>query len=281
MKVLTVLRKIASTPQGAFGLGVLILFFSTAIVVGIDPAVVGYNAFAFHPKSDLAPPSLQNPFGADNFGRSVFSQVLRSMPLDAFISLSVVGVSVFVGGLLGAVAGYFGGVVEDITMRTTDLFLAFPAAVLTIAVATALGPGALNAMVALMVVNWTTYARLARGDTLSLRGKAFVMAAQINGKGAFFILRKHVLPNIVPSLLAIATVGTGAVMITFSVLGYLGLGAQPPSIELGMLVYQGQSFLRSAPWYPLIPGATILVVTMAFAFVGDSIREVLLPSSSS
>jgi peptide/nickel transport system permease protein len=273
-----VLKQVVRDPAGAVGLGIVAVFVGTAIIVGVDPKILNYNPFSFSFYNELRPPSLQYPFGTDNFGRSIFSEVLMATPLDAFVSIAVVAFSLLVGGFLGALAGYVGGKADESIMRLTDIFLSFPALILAVGISDALGPGAIHAMVALMVVSWPTYARLARGDSLALREQAFIKAAKLSGRGAFYMLRRHILPNVSPSLIAYASVNTGFIIIAFSVLGYLGLGAQPPRLEWGMLVFQGQSYLRTAPWFPLIPGAVILVVTIGFSFLGDALRDVLDPT---
>lgn len=277
-RLASILKQVVRDPAGAVGLGIVVVFLVTAVVVGIDPKILNYNPFDFSFYNELRPPSLQYPFGTDNFGRSILSEVLMATPLDAFVSIAVVAFSLAVGGILGALAGYFGSKADEAIMRLTDIFLSFPALILAVGISDALGPGAIHAMVALMVVSWPTYARLARGDCLAIREQAFIKAAKLSGRSVAYTLRKHILPNVSPSLIAYASVNTGFIIIAFSVLGYLGLGAQPPRLEWGMLVFQGQSYLRTAPWFPLIPGAIILVVTVGFSFLGDALRDALDPT---
>lgn len=274
----TLLRLVAKEKTGLFGLAIVVVFFGTAIVVGLFPRISGYNAFAISAAKELLPPSISFPFGTDNFGRGILQAVVAAAPTDALVTFSVVGFSLLFGGILGALAGYTGGRMDEVLMRTTDVFLSFPALILAVGISDALGPGAINAMAALMVVSWPTYARLARGDTLAIREQAFIKAAKLNGKGGGYVIRRHVIPNVLPSLIAYASVNTGFVIITFSVLGYLGLGAQPPAVEWGNLVFLGQSYIRTAPWFPLIPGAIILLVAVGFSLLGDSLRDALDPT---
>jgi len=272
------LRSVLRDKTGAFGLIVVVGFFATGIVVGLFPQISGYSAFAISAAKELRPPSVAFPFGTDNFGRGILQAVVAATPIDALVTFSVVGFSLLFGGLFGALAGYVGGRVDELLMRTTDVFLSFPALILAVGISDALGPGAINAMAALMVVSWPTYARLARGDTLAIREQAYIKAAKLNGKGGGYVIRRHVVPNVLPSLIAYASVNTGFVIITFSVLGYLGLGAQPPAVEWGNLVFLGQSYIRTAPWFPLIPGVVILLVAIAFSLLGDSLRDALDPT---
>jgi len=272
------LRLVLREKTGAFGLIVVAGFFVTGIVVGVFPRLSGYDAFAISASKELLPPSTAFPFGTDNFGRGVFQAVLAATPTDALVTFSVVGFSLLFGGLFGALAGYMGGRVDELLMRVTDVFLSFPALILAVGISDALGPGAINAMAALMVVSWPTYARLARGDTLAIREQAYIKAAKLNGKGGGYVIRRHVVPNVLPSLIAYASINTGFVIITFSVLGYLGLGAQPPAVEWGNMVFLGQSYIRTAPWFPLIPGLVILLVAVAFSLLGDSLRDALDPT---
>ena len=264
--------------SSGLGLVIVSLFLGIALVVGLFPGIVGYDPFQISATGILLPPSYTYLFGTDNLGRSIVKEVLIAIPLDAFVSLGVVVVSVAVGGVLGALAGYVGGRADEIIMRVTDMFLSFPALILAVGISATLGPGATNAMISIIVVDWPTYARFARGDALAIRDQAFVKAARFNGRNITYILRKHIFPNIAPSLISYASVDMGFAIITLSILGYLGLGAQPPAVELGMLVFQGQSYLSNAPWFSLIPGAIILIVTIGFSFVGDALRDVLDPT---
>jgi len=277
-ETIQITKSLLKDKGGFAGLVIVALFYITAIVIALRPQLSGYDPYAINISNELLPPSLSFPFGTDNLGRSVLAEVLAATPLDALVSTTVVLSSALIGGLLGVVAGYLGGIFEEIIMRITDAFLAFPALILAVGVSAALGPGAINAMIALIVVSWPTYARLTRGDTLVIRELPFVKSAKLSGRSVFYILRKHILPNVSSSLISYATVNVGFAIIAFSVLGYLGLGAQPPSVEWGALVFQGQSYLRTAPWFPLAPALLILVVTLGFSFLGDALRDALDPT---
>jgi peptide/nickel transport system permease protein len=271
---LSLLRK---SPLYLFGVVFVALYLGYSAVAGVDPSITGFNPTHTNLAATLRPPSLQYPFGTDDVGRSLFLEVLYGAPIDAGVSLAIILFSFTVGVLSGSIAGYFGGVVDETIMRVTDIFLAFPGLVLAVAIAAALGPGLVNALIAVAVVWWPIYTRIARGETLSAKEHQYVLAAKAAGLSRTRIVLSHIIPNVTTPMIAYATADVGNVIILFSVLGYLGLGAQPPHVDLGRLVYDGQNYIQFAPWYPIIPGLVIFVIVIAFAFVGDLIRDFLDP----
>jgi peptide/nickel transport system permease protein len=260
------------------GLAVIAVVWGAALVMFLDPHLTNYNPLAFNYAASLRPPSLTYPFGTDYLGRSLSDEVLSALPIDISSSIVAVGVDMTFGAVLGATAGYLGGRTEELIMRVTDLFLSFPGLILAVAISYALGPDVLHALYAIMIVSWPGPCRYARAEALVVRSQAFVKAARLSGKGSFFIMRKHVFPNIAPTLVTIGSVELGSVLLVFSALGYLGLGAQPPAVQLGLLVYYGQTYIRTAPWYALIPGGIILAVAMSYNFLADGLRDVLDPT---
>jgi peptide/nickel transport system permease protein len=270
---------VKGNPLYIFGLTVVVSYLLYSLVVGLDPSILGYNPVTVHLTNALRPPSLAFPFGTDSVGRSVFLAVLYGAPIDAGVSLAIIAFSFTLGVVSGSLAGYMGGFVDEVIMRITDIFLAFPGLVLAVAIAAALGPGLINAMIALMVVWWPIYTRIARGEALTAKQHQFVLAAKASGMGGLRISTRHIIPNVVNPIIAYATADFGNVIILFSVLGYLGLGAQAPRLDLGGLVYNGQTYIQTAPWYPIFPGIVIFVIVIAFAFVGDLISEFLNPRS--
>jgi peptide/nickel transport system permease protein len=270
-----------SNPLYIFGLTVVTLFLGFSFVVALFPSVLNYNISQINLSNTLRPPSLQFPFGTDDLGRNLFLRVLSGAPLDAEISLSIVVVSLIVGVLTGSVAGYFGGAIDEIIMRITDVFLAFPGLILVVAIAAALGPGFFNAFIALVIVWWPIYTRIARGETLFIKEHQYVLASRASGLGRFRIVREHIIPNVITPMMVYATVDIGNVIIVFSVLGFLGLGAQPPQVDIGRIVYDGQNFLQFAPWYPVIPGLVLFVIVLSFAFTGDFLRDYFDPQMRS
>jgi peptide/nickel transport system permease protein len=182
-----------------------------------------------------------------------------------------------VGGLLGAISGFYGGKVDEIVMRVTDIFLAFPGLILALAIAAALGPSLLHVMEALLVVWWPTYARLSRAEALTVKENQYIEAARASGLRDIEIVFRHVLPNILPPLMIYATLDIGSVILNASVLSYIGLGAQPPQAEWGRMVFDGQSYLMTQWWLPIFPGVAIMVTVLGFNLLGDGLRDALDP----
>lgn len=225
----------------------------------------------------LLPPSSAHPFGTDDLGRDILSRVIAGAPIDAQIAFVVVLVSLILGGGLGAFAGYLGGVLEDVVMRITDIFLSFPALVLAMAVAIAIGPGLGNSMMALLVVWWPWYARIARGEAITVKNSQYVEAAHAAGLSTRQVVLRHILPNILMPLLVYATLDISNVILTGSVLSFIGLGAQPPQPEWGRMVFDGQDYLSSAWWMSVLPAFAIFIVVLGFSLFGDGLRDAFDP----
>lgn len=259
------------------GLVVVLAFLIYSAVFTFYPAIINYNPSSINFNAILQPPSVAFPFGTDDLGRNLFLKVLNGAPIDAGISLAVVLLALTIGLLTGALAGYFGGVIHQAIMGVTDIFLAFPGLVLAVAFAAALGAGTINVIIALAIVWWPVYTRLARGETLTVKEQQYVMAARASGLNGVKIVLSHIMPNVLTPMIAYATADVGNVILLSAVLGYLGLGAQPPNVDLGRIVYDGQNFVRFAPWYSILPGITLFIIAISFAFVGDLLRDFLDP----
>jgi peptide/nickel transport system permease protein len=247
------------------------------IVALLGERMLPYNPYTQNFAQALLPPSATHLFGTDDLGRDIFSRVIAGAPIDAQIAFVVVLVSLVLGGTLGAFAGYFGGVIEDVVMRVTDVFLAFPALVLAMAVAIAIGPGLVNSMMALLVVWWPWYARIARGEALAIKNSQYMEAARAVGLKDIQIVARHVLPNILMPLLVYATLDISNVILTGSILSFIGLGAQPPQPEWGRMVFDGQDYLSGAWWMSLLPAFAIFIVVLAFSLFGDGLRDAFDP----
>jgi peptide/nickel transport system permease protein len=259
------------------GMVIVVGFIVIALTMWLsNDALLPYNPYTFSPAL-LYPPSLSHLFGTDNLGRDVFSRVLAGAPYDAEVPVAVLTIAVSLGLVSGTVAGYIGGRVEEVIMRVTDIFLAFPGLVLALAIADSLGPGIQSSILALSPVWWPTYTRLARGETLSIKSQQYMEASRASGQRARYIIIHHVVPNIIPVLLVYATIDFGNVILTFSVLSFLGVGAQVPAPEWGLSTVQQEQYLTSAPWAPIIPAIAIVVVALGFALVGDGLRDALDP----
>lgn len=267
-------RDIWRSPLMVFGLLVVLALLVTAIFA---PLLAPTDPTTMHLAQRLKPPSSQHPFGTDDLGRDILARVIWGSRVSLEIGLIVVGVAGSVGFTLGATSGYFRGLADDIVMRIMDIVLAFPPLILAMAIASFLGPDLNNAMLAIAVVHIPKYTRLARGEAFMLRETLYVLAARSNGASAWRIIRHHIMPNSLASILVIATLDFGLVILTAASLGFLGLGAQPPTPEWGLMVSDGRKYLTDAPWFATFPGLTIVVVVIAANVFGDGLRDLLDP----
>jgi peptide/nickel transport system permease protein len=229
--------------------------------------------------SSFVPPSWGHFFGTDELGRDVFSRVLYGARLSIPLALLLVTLALLIGGTLGAIAGYFGGIVDGFVMRSADLVFAFPAIILAMVVTAALGPTVRNAVLALVIVSWPSYARVVRGLVLSVGEAEYVQSARLLGKSARRTLLRDILPNVFGPVLVLATLDLGNAVLLLSGLSFLGLGAQPPQPEWGAGVAEGTQYFQYW-WIGTFPGLAIFTVVLAFNFLGDSLRDALDPQSS-
>ena len=228
----------------------------------------------------LQPPSGAHWFGTDGLGRDIYDRIVWGSRITLYI-VGLVGVIVVpVGLLVGTVAGYVGGMVDNVLMRITDIFLAFPRLILALALVAALGPGLENAVLAIALTTWSPYARIARAEALTIRGSEFIMAAQVQGASTGGILVRHVMPLCLSSVIVRLTLDMAGIILTAAGLGFLGLGAQPPTPEWGAMISTGRQYLLDQWWVPTVPGIAIFVVSLGFNLLGDGLRDVLDPKSS-
>jgi peptide/nickel transport system permease protein len=225
--------------------------------------------------SILATPSLQHWFGADDLGRDILARILRGVEVSFIVAVSVTLVTMIIGILVGLYAGFYGGKVDQLLMQITDIFLAFPGVLLAIAFAAVLGPGITNLVIALCVVGWVSYARLARGQTLSLRNRQHVHAAESLGASVPRILFKHVLPLLGSILIVEATYSLASVMIAEASLSFLGLGIQAPNASWGAMLRDGVRYMLVAPHYVLLVGLSLMSLILAINLLGDQLRDKL------
>lgn len=222
-------------------------------------------------------PSGEHIFGTDRLGRDMLSRVILGARPALIIPIGVVAFAILLGAPLGAIAGYKGGWIDEIIMRITDLFLAFPSLLLAMAIVLALGRGLQSAAVALVISWWPWYTRLVRGVTISLRRRYFVEAAQAIGVNDLIIIARHILPNTVSPILVQATVDMGTVILAMGGLAFLGIGTQPPNPDWGLMVSEGRSFILEQWWISTFPGIAIFVVVLAFNLLGDTLRDIFDP----
>ncbi|MBI1776278.1 MAG: ABC transporter permease [Proteobacteria bacterium] len=222
-------------------------------------------------------PSWRHWLGSDNFGRDVWSRLIFGARISLTISILSVSLAATIGTAVGLAAGYFGGWVDLVLMRVTDVFLGFPALILALAVIAVLGPGIVNVTLALVIVFWTEYARVVRAATLILREQAYVQAARILGASDFRILFLEILPNAVGPIIVLATLGLGGAIIAESALGFLGFGVPPPQPTWGWTLAYGTKFMRTEPWLSIVSGGAIMLTVLGFNLLGDGLRDILDP----
>lgn len=228
----------------------------------------------------LMPPSASHWFGTDDLGRDVFARVVYGARISLLVGLLSVSIAMVIGSLVGVTAGYFGGKLGEVLMRGIDILLAFPSILLAILIVAILGPGLINAMIAIGIVNVPIYARLLRSTTLQLRNQEFIEAAHSMGASDWYIIFRHILPNCLSPLIVQVTLGIGAAILETAGLSFLGLGAQPPTPEWGTMLAQAKDFIRTAPWTLMFPGMAITLVVVAFNLMGDGLRDMLDPRTA-
>ncbi|MGI4952226.1 MAG: ABC transporter permease [Janthinobacterium lividum] len=256
--------------------GLLVALFLIAVAV-LAPLLATHDPGAQDLAHRLARPSAAHWLGTDELGRDVFSRLLFGGRITLGMVVAVVLLVAPVGLAVGCVAGYAGGVWDRLLMRVTDIFLAFPRLILALAFVAALRPGVTSAVAAIALTAWPPYARLARAETLSLRGTDFIAAARLAGASPFRIVLRHVAPLCLPSLVVRVTLDMSSIILTAAGLGFLGMGAQPPSPEWGAMIATARRFILEQWWVPTIPGLAIFAASLAFNLLGDGLRDVLDP----
>lgn len=227
----------------------------------------------------VQPPSAEHWFGTDRMGRDLFSRVIYGGRTSLAASFSLVAVIMAAGTILGILAGYFGKAVDAVIMRIADMMISFPGMVLAIAVAGILGANIKNAVIAIAIVSWTKYARLARSLVLKIKNLDYIAAARLTGSKTSKILWKYMLPNVLPTMLITGTTDIGSMMMEIAGLSFLGFGAQSPTAEWGLMLNEGRAYMTTAPWLMVFPGAAIFITVVVFNLLGDSLRDVLDPRS--
>ena len=247
------------------------------LVAALAPLLATYSPYEQVLADRLLPPSWAHLFGTDGLGRDIASRVVYGSRVSLTIALLVAAISTPIGMLIGILSGYLGGAVDEILMRLADIFLAFPRLILAIAFAAALGPGVENAIIAIAIAHWPSYARLARAETLNVKNNDYIQAMRVLGVGKLHIMAGHIAPMCLSSIIVRMSLDMGTIILTAAGLGFLGLGAQPPMPEWGLMVADGRQFLVDQWWVSTLPGLAILVVVMGFNLLGDGIRDVLDP----
>ncbi|MFY8114441.1 MAG: nickel transporter permease [Rhabdaerophilum sp.] len=253
----------------------LIIVVALLLIAAFAPLIAPYDPLAQNLSQRLLPPSSKNWFGTDALGRDIFSRIIHGARITlAIVVLVVISVGP-VGLLIGTVAGYFGGWVDTVLMRVTDVFLAFPRLVLALAFVAVLGPGIENAVIAIACTAWPPYARVARAETLVIRNADYIAAVRLQGAGHGRIILRHVVPMCLSSVIVRTTLDMAGIILTAAGLGFLGLGAQPPLPEWGAMIATGREFIFDQWWVAAFPGIAICLVALGFNLLGDGLRDVL------
>lgn len=260
-------------------------FFLTLVILLILVALFSEQLAPYDPYEQnlmeaLQPPSAQHIMGTDQYGRDMFSRVLVGGRTSIFATLALVAVIALFGTVVGTLCGYYGGNVDSLVMRISDVCLAFPGLVFAMAVAALLGGGISNAVLALAVISWPKYSRVARSQTLALKTAPFISAARLSGCGSNQIILHHILPNILGPILVTAMLDIGTMMMELAGLSFLGLGTKPPVAEWGNMMSSGRSMLQMYPWVVLSPGIGIFISVVLFNLLGDTVRDYLDPRNS-
>jgi peptide/nickel transport system permease protein len=268
---------ISRDPLAMASVVIIVVFLLIAIFAPLIAPYPEQGAGKSSPDTLFLPPSAEHPFGTDELGRDVLSRVIYGARPAFIVPLIVVIAAVAIGAPLGAIAGYKGGWVDEVIMRITDLFLAFPSLLLAMAITAALGRGLENAAIALVISWWPWYARLVRGIAAGLRERPFVEAAQAVGVKEGVIITRHILPNSISPILVQVTVDMGTVILVAGGLAFIGLGTQPPAADWGLMISTGRTSVLNQWWISLFPALMIFILILAFNLLGDVLRDILDP----
>lgn len=268
------LRRLARSRNIVVGAFLLLLIALCAILA---PVLTDYDPLKVTPSDRLKPPDALHLFGTDDFGRDVFTRVLYGAQLSLVVGLVSVAIASVVGSALGLTAGYYGHWADTLIMRLIDVLLAFPNILLALVIVAILGRTLPNVMLAVGISSIPIYARVVRGSTLSVREIDFILAARAIGCPSGRIILRHILPNVIAPIIVVTTTGIAGAIISGAALSFLGLGAQPPTPEWGLMLSEGRDYLRAASWVTTYPGLAIMVTVMAINILGDGLRDVLDP----
>lgn len=251
---------------------ILTAVFAPVVTGGVSPTEGDLS-------NAIQPPGPGHIFGTDKLGRDIFTRVIYGARVSLTASFSVVILIFVIGTVLGILAGYFGGAVDAVIMRIADMLISFPGLVLAMAVAGIMGASIRNAVIALAVVSWTKYARLARSLVMKIRDRDFVAAAVVTGSKTPYILLHYMLPNVLPTLVITAAADIGSMMLELASLSFLGFGAKAPAAEWGLMLNEGRAYMQAAPWLMVFPGIAIFITVVVFNMLGDGLRDILDPKN--
>ncbi len=257
----------------------LVLALGVVVLALLAPWIAPYDPYEAVLSSADKAPSPQHLFGTDKLGRDLLSRVIYGTRTSLGSVLLLVSTTLVVGSFLGIIAGYFGGAVDAVIMRISDMMIAFPGLVLAIAIAGIMGANMFNAILAIVFVSWTKYARLARSMVLRIKHKDYISAAVLTGSTTGHILGRYMLPLTLPMLVVTAATDIGTMMLEIAALSFLGFGAQSPTAEWGLMLNEGRAYMQTSPWMIFFPGLAIFIVVVIYNLLGDSLRDILDPES--
>lgn len=270
-------RQIKRNRMATLALVVIISLYLMAIFAPLITQHLAYNPLQPFTGARNAGPSLQHPFGTDHLGRDILSRIVTASRLSLTVGLVAAAISVTIGVLIGSLAGYFGGVVDTLLMRFTDVVLCFPFLFFAITIVTILEPNFFNIVIAISVLSWTSIARIVRANIMSLKERDFFVAAKALGAQPFRLIYRHLLPNTIAPIIVNATLMVASAILMESGLSYLGLGVQPPTPSWGNMLMDGKRFLTDNIWYTFFPGLFIFITVMSINFLGDGLRDAIDP----
>lgn len=259
----------------------LVLAIAIICVAIFAPFIAPKDPYDAVMSDSLQPPGGKYICGTDKLGRDVLSRVIYGTRSSLIMTLCLVAVIFVIGTALGILAGYFGGIVDEVIMRIADMCISFPGLVLAIAIAGLLGPNMVNAVIAISAVSWTKYARLSRSLVLKIKNNTYMEAAVVTGTKTKDIIFRYVIPNLITTMIITAATDIGGMMLELASLSFLGFGAQAPTPEWGLMLNEGRTYLAKAPWLMIYPGLAIVIVVVVFNMLGDSIRDILDPKQES
>lgn len=269
-----VLKQFKKNRRAMVGLYVIVLIIFISLLA---PLISPYDPETINLGASLQPPSLKHWLGTDKLGRDILSRIIYGSRVSLMVGIVAVGISGIIGVVLGALAGYFGKWVDNLIMRLVDILLSFPSILLAITLVAVLGASLFNVMLAIGMVGWVSYARIVRGEFLSLKNQEFVLSARTSGAGFVRIIFRHMLPNSMAPIIVMATLGMAGAIITESSLSFLGLGVQPPTPSWGQMLSDGRTIMRQAWWVSTFPGIAIMITVLAFNLLGDGLRDAMDP----
>jgi len=256
----------------------LVMVLGIIVMSILAPVLATHDPMSVNLSEQFQPPSWKHYFGTDDLGMDIYSRVLYAGVYDLSVGLIVLVVSTSVGTIIGVVAGYFGGKTDEVLMRISDVFLACPGLVLAMAFSAAMESRSLEVLVfAIAIRNWPSYARLVRGQTLTIREQQYVEAARASGASSWQILARHIIPNCISPIIINATLDTGRIILTAATLSFIGLGAPPGTPEWGRMVADGRVYMQYDPWIILCPGLMIVITVLGLNLLGDGLRDILDP----